>query len=122
MNVQDPIAKLSAGPVHFAYTGNAYVSLLPSNPTTDENYLLRYDHPQSFEADVWIRKYGPNSKMPVCHWNAGYSSGWCSESFGLDLEAQEIHCRAKGDKTCRFVMAPKEKIDQRVLETYQEGF
>ena len=122
MNVQDPVAKLSAGPVHFAYTGNAYVSLLPSNPTSDENYLLRYDHPQSFEADVWIRKYGANSKLPVCHWNAGYSSGWCSESFGLDLEAREIHCRAKGDKTCRFVMAPIEKIDQRVLESYEEGF
>jgi hypothetical protein len=122
MNVRDPIAKLSAGPVHFAYTGNASVSLLPSNPTTDENYLLRYDHPQSFEADVWIRKYGSNSKFPVCYWNAGYSAGWCSESFGLNLEAREIHCRAKGDKVCRFVMAPSEKIEQRILETYKEGF
>lgn len=122
MNVQDPIAKLSAGPVHFAYTGNAYVALLPSNPVTDENYLLRYDHPQSFEADIWIRKYGPNSKLSVCHWNCGYSAGWCSESFGLDLEAKEIHCRAKGDKVCRFVMAPKDKLEERVLESYKDGF
>lgn len=121
MNVQDPIEKLSAGPVHFAYTGNAFVSLLPSNPTPDENYVLMYDHPQSFEADIWIRKYGPNAKFPVCYWNSGYSSGWCTESFGLDLDAKEIHCRAKGDKECRFIMTPKEKLQEKVAEAYKKG-
>jgi len=122
MNVQDPIAKLSAGPIHFAYTGNAFVSLLPSNPTPDENYLLMYDHPQSFEADVWIRKYGNKSEFPVCYWNSGYSAGWCSESFELALDAKEIRCRAKGDKHCRFIMAPKEKLDERIAEAYKKGF
>lgn len=122
MNVQDPIGKLSAGPVHFAYTGNAFVSLLPSSPSPDDNYILRYDHPQSFEADVWIRKYGAHSTFPVCYWNGGYSSGWCSESFGLKLEAREIHCRAKGDKVCRFVMAPKDKIEEVVSDSYKQGF
>ncbi|MFX0101598.1 MAG: V4R domain-containing protein [Candidatus Hodarchaeota archaeon] len=121
MNVQDPIAKLSAGPVHFAFTGNAFVSILPSNPTTDEDYVLVYDHPQSFEADIWIRKYGTNSKLPVCYWNSGYSAGWCSESFGLILDAQEIHCRARGEKQCRFVMAPRNKLDERVKEAEKKG-
>ena len=43
MGVVDPIAKLSAGPVHFAFTGNARVAFLPSNPAPDDTYLLRYD-------------------------------------------------------------------------------
>ncbi len=122
MELRDPIEKLSTGPIHFAYTGNAFVSLLPSNPVPSEEYLLMYDHPQSFEADVRIRKFGSNSKFPVCHWNCGYSAGWCSESFGLDLDAQEIHCRAKGDKNCRFVMAPKSRLEQRIAEAYKNGF
>ena len=29
--------------------------------------------------------------------NAGYSSGWCEESFGVTLVASEILCQAKGD-------------------------
>ncbi len=48
--------------------------------------------------------------------NAGYSSGWCSESFGIELNAREITCRAKGDKECLFVMAPIEKIEDIVKE------
>ena len=29
--------------------------------------------------------------------NAGYSSGWCEESFGVTAVASEIMCRARGD-------------------------
>ncbi len=120
--VTDPIAKLSAGPVHFAFTGNARVSFLPSNPVPNQDYLLRYDHPQSFEADVFIRKFGPTADRPICLWNCGYSAGWCSESFGLDLDSQEIKCRAMNHKHCRFVMAPPEKLEQCVKKTLDEGF
>ena len=120
--VTDPIAMLSAGPVHFAFTGSARVSFLPSNPIPNENYLLRYDHPESFEADVYIRKYGPVAKIPVCVWNCGYSAGWCSQSFNLDLDAREISCRAMKQKQCRFVMAPKDKLEERVKETLEEGY
>ena len=108
--VTDPIGKLSAGPVSFAFTGNARVSFLPSNPVPNEEYLLRYDHPHSFEADVFIRKFGTTAKHPVCLWNSGYSSGWCSQSFELELDAREISCRAMGQKYCRFVMAPPERL------------
>jgi hypothetical protein len=120
--VTDPIGKLSAGPVHFAFTGNARVSFLPSNPEPNENYLLRYDHPQSFEADVYIRKFGPTAKTPVCLWNCGYSAGWCSQSFGLELDSREISCKAMSQDHCRFVMAPPEKLEERVKETLEEGF
>ncbi|HME51777.1 MAG TPA: V4R domain-containing protein [Candidatus Lokiarchaeia archaeon] len=122
MGVTDPIAKLSSGPVHFAFTGNARVSFLPSNPVPDETYLLRYDHPQSFEADEYLRKNGPRSKIPVCIWNSGYSAGWCTESFGIELDAREISCRAMGHKNCRFVMSSPETLEDNVKQTLEEGF
>ncbi len=110
MNLTDPIAKLSAGPVHFAYTGWAFVDILPeSNPSPDDNYYLKYHHPYSFEAASWI-KSGERSEFPVCIMNAGYSSGWCEASFGIPLTAVEISCRAKGDEHCTFIMAPPHRI------------
>jgi two-component sensor histidine kinase/predicted hydrocarbon binding protein len=110
MKLTDPISKLSAGPVHFAYTGWAFVDILPeSSPSPDENYFLKYHHPFSFEADSWMRAH-KRSRTPVCIMNAGYSSGWCEASFGMQLTAVEISCRARGDKNCTFIMAPPHKI------------
>lgn len=112
MKLKDPISKLSAGPVHFAYTGWAFVDILPeSSPSPDEKFYLKYNHPYSFEADSWVRA-GKKSKTPVCIMNAGYSSGWCEASFGIPLTAVEISCRAKGDKHCTFIMAPPHMIDK----------
>jgi PAS domain S-box-containing protein len=111
MNLKDPIEKLAAGPVHFSYSGWAFVDILEdSNPTPDENFFLKYNHPYSFEADSWI-KSGKKAEESVCTMNAAYSSGWCSESFGIPLTAVEISCRAKGDENCTFIMAPPTKID-----------
>lgn len=111
MKLKDPISKLSAGPVHFAYAGWAFVDILPeSKPSPDENYFLKYHHPFSFEADSWIRA-NKKAKFPVCIMNAGYSSGWCEASFGIPLTAVEITCRAKGDSHCTFIMAPPSKIE-----------
>lgn len=115
MGLSNPIEMLSAGPVHFAYTGWAQVKILEgSNPSPDEHFILRYTHPYSFEADSWI-KAGKKSKQAVCVMNSGYSSGWCSHSFGINLTSVEITCRAKGDAECTFIMAPPEKI-QNYLE------
>lgn len=112
MKLKDPLSKMSAGPVHFAYTGWALVDILPeSHPSPDENFYLKYHHPYSFEADSWI-KSKEKSDTPVCHMNAGYSSGWCEQSFGIELTAVEITCRAKGDKNCTFIMAPPNKIGE----------
>jgi signal transduction histidine kinase/ActR/RegA family two-component response regulator len=46
--------------------------------------------------------------------NAGYSSGWCEESFGIKLVASEILCRARGDEHCRFIMAHPSNIEDRL--------
>ena len=110
MRLKDPIEKLSAGPVHFAYSGWAFVDILPeSNPSPDETFFLKYRHPYSFEADSWI-KSRKKAYHPVCIMNAAYSSGWCEESFGMPLTAVEISCKAMGDENCTFIMAPPHKI------------
>ena len=114
MNLTDPIARMSAGPVHFSHAGWAFVEILPeSRPSPDDECCLVYDHPYSFESDAWVRN-DRQSEVPVCIMNAGYSSGWCEESFGPKLVAAEILCRAKGDDTCRFVMAPPERITAQI--------
>jgi class 3 adenylate cyclase len=48
--------------------------------------------------------------------NAGYSSGWCEESFGIRLVAVEIQCVARGDNQCKFIMAPPGRIIGRINE------
>ena len=112
--VKDPIAKLAAGPISFNYSGWAFVDIFPeSKPTPDENYFLTYDHPYSFEAEAYISTKGATAPRPVCVMNAGYSAGWCSESFGVEVDAREIMCQAKGDKACRFVMSVKSRLDER---------
>ena len=119
MKLKDPISKLSAGPVHFAYTGWAFVDILPeSKPSPDDNFYLKYHHPYSFEADSWIRSK-EKTDFPVCSMNAGYSSGWCEQSFGIELTSVEISCRAKGDKHCTFVMAPPHKIGEYLTKQEQ---
>jgi len=106
-DLKDPVEKLSAGPVYFSFVGLAFVKILPvSAPAPDDSYLLVYDHPSTFEAEA----PDGSSDHAICFFSAGYSAGWCSESFGLELEATEISCVAKGDKTCRFIMAPYNKI------------
>jgi len=116
MKLRDPIEKLSAGPPHFSHSGWAFVDIFPeSKPSPDENYYLIYDHPFSFESDAWI-KSGKKSDLPVCVMNAGYSSGWCEESFGVTLVASEILCKAKGDDACRFIMANPSKIELYIKE------
>jgi predicted hydrocarbon binding protein len=122
MDVKDPIAKLSAGPIHFSYSGWAFVDIFPeSAPSPDDNYFLIYDHPYSFEAAAFIKEYGKTAKVPICVMNAGYSSGWCTQSFGVKLDAEEIMCTAMGHDACRFVMSPPEKLKEHVKK-YKEKY
>lgn len=119
MGLNDPIARLSAGPVHFAHSGWAFVDIFPeSRPTPGPDFFLVYDHPYSFESDAWSRA-GRRSDFPVCIMNAGYSSGWCEESFGIELVATEILCRARGDDCCRFVMAQPDRIEAYLRDYVQ---
>lgn len=114
--VQDPGQRLAMGPVSFALGGYANVTILPeSAPAPNEDFLLVYDHPNSYEAEAHL-KAGLKTDSPVDFLNAGYSAGWCSEAFGIKLEAKEITCKAMGDAQCRFVMAPGRRLRDRVKE------
>jgi signal transduction histidine kinase len=114
MGVTDLIEKLSAGPVHFSFSGWAFVDVFPeSNPSPDDDFFLIYDHPYSFESDTWLAR-GRRSPFPVCVMNAGYSSGWSEESFGRPLVAVEITCQAAGGQHCRFIMAPPSRIEEHL--------
>lgn len=108
------LAQLAMGPVHFAFTGWARVRVLPdSNPVAGPGFTLIFDHVNSFEAEAWHAAHEP-TPQPVCVMNAGYSSGWAEAAFGQHLLATEILCRARGDACCRFVMAPPDRLKERV--------
>jgi two-component system, cell cycle sensor histidine kinase and response regulator CckA len=114
MKLEDPLARMSAGPVHFAHTGWAFVDISEeSNPTPGVDFRIIYDHPYAFESATWLQA-GRLSTFPVCIMNAGYSSGWCEASFEQKLVAAELLCRGKGDETCRFVMAPPDRITGQI--------
>ena len=134
MKVKDPLDRLSAGPIAFAHSGWASVSIFPeSNPTPTSDFFLFYDHPYSFEAEAWLRSMGRGSRtrrakalrsakrrQPVCIMNAGYSSGWCEAAYEMSLVATEVLCRARGDEACRFIMAPPDRIEEH-LDRFIKG-
>ncbi len=116
LKIDDPNMKLALGPVHFAHVGWANVNIFPeSSPQPNEDYFLVYDHPYSFEAASYLDN-AKRSQQPVCDMNAGYSAGWCQVSYGIELQAEEVTCRAKGDERCIFVMAHPKHIGQRSSE------
>lgn len=121
LGVSDPTMKLALGPVHFAHVGWANVNIHPeSAPQPSEDYFLLYDHPYSFESASFLDNK-LKSEEPVCFMNAGYSSGWCEVSFGVELKAEELTCRARGDENCVFVMAHPRQFE-RLARPYREKF
>jgi two-component system, cell cycle sensor histidine kinase and response regulator CckA len=120
MGLEDSGTKMSAGPVYFSHCGWAFVELLFGTlPEPGPGYYTMYDHPYSFEADAWLRA-GRKATFPVCIMGAGYSSGWCEQSFGMPLVASEVLCRARGDEACRFIMAPPAQIEAHVARYIHE--
>lgn len=115
-NLTDGPSRLSTGPVHFAFAGWARVEIDDrSRPASDDTYYLEYTHPNTFESETWRAK-GHAASAPVCVFSAGYSAGWCSEAFGVDVHAREVTCVAAGGRECRFVMAPWDKLDGYTAE------
>ena len=106
----NPAVVLKVGRVLFAHTGWVPINVFPdSNPTRDENFLLLFEHPSTFESHSWL-KAGKKTDRPVCIMTSGYSSGLCEKLFGIPLVTTEITCRAKGDKSCLFIAAPPSRI------------
>jgi predicted hydrocarbon binding protein len=115
-NLTDGPARLSTGPVHFAFTGWARVEIDDrSRPSSDDSYYLEYTHPNTFESESWARS-GKVAPRPVCVFSAGYSAGWCSEAFNLEVHAREVRCTAAGEGECRFVMSPWDRLEGYVAD------
>jgi predicted hydrocarbon binding protein len=112
LRVTDGVERLASGPVHFAHTGWAFVDILAdSAPATDDNYFLHYYHPNTFESEVVVRR-GEKLERCGCLFSAGYSSGWCSDAFGIEVQGRELRCVGRGDAQCEFIMAPASKLDE----------
>jgi hypothetical protein len=110
MGVTDGVARLAAGPIHFAHAGWAFVDILDdSAPSPDDSYFLHYRHPNTFESEVVQARTGKVERA-TCLFSAGYSAGWCSEAFSIEVHGREISCTSCGDDHCEFIMAPSSKL------------
>ena len=111
LGLTDGLDRLSSGPVHFAHAGWALVDILDdSAPAMDDSYYLHYYHPNTFESEV-LKQRGRTLQTCGCLFSAGYSAGWCSHAFNVEVHGREISCLSRGDTTCEFIMAPSEKLD-----------
>jgi hypothetical protein len=77
----------------------------------DASYYLHYYHPNTFESEI-LRSKGRTLRTCGCLFSAGYSAGWCSEAFGVDVHGREVRCLSKGDAVCEFIMAPSARLDE----------
>jgi hypothetical protein len=108
------VARLASGPVHFAHAGWAFVEIFPdSAPANDDSFFLHYGHPNTFESEV-LHARGETTESPACLFSAGYSAGWCSAAFEVEVHAREIRCIACGDLRCEFVMSPEGKLAEHI--------
>lgn len=106
----NPVTVLKVGRVLFAHTGWIPITVFPgSKPSKDENFILFFEHPSTFESESWLNA-GKKTDKPVCIMTSGYSSGLCENLFGTPLVTTEITCRAKGDKSCIFIMGHPSRI------------
>jgi hypothetical protein len=115
------VGRLASGPIHFAHAGWAFVDIFgDSAPANDDSYFLHYAHPNTFESEV-LRARGEHSDSPACLFSAGYSAGWCSAAFEIEVHAREIRCLARGDERCEFIMAPDHKLDGHAARLSDAG-
>jgi predicted hydrocarbon binding protein len=96
--------RILAGPFFFAWAGYGDVDLLEADIRTDPGFRVLWETEDSFSAREALRE---GLKRRVCHLQAGYSAGWCTEASGIPLAAKELACRAEGVRACRFLIAPE---------------
>lgn len=124
LGLTDGLDRLSSGPVHFAHAGWALVDILPdSAPSMDDSYYLHYYHPNTFESEV-TATLGRKLRSCGCLFSAGYSAGWCSEAFRVEVHGREIRCLSRGDSSCEFIMGPSHRLSEyeaRLLQATPGG-
>jgi len=62
----------------------------------------------SYEAKQFLANF-PIHHEPVCHFLAGYGSGYNSAILGKDVLFKEVECVGKGDPVCRYIVKTAEE-------------
>ncbi|RLF13013.1 MAG: hypothetical protein DRN06_09125 [Thermoprotei archaeon] len=84
------------------------MDFLRANLAPDESWYLLWET-RTRLAESFLSAYG-RAEGPRCFMLAGLGAGWCSESFGLPLVAREVLCVARGDRSCRFLVAHRSRF------------
>jgi hypothetical protein len=112
---QSELERIACGPPFFAFNGWAAVEFFPDTEiTSDDDCVLHYRHPNTFESEVLARRADIEVKAPACLFSAGYSAGWVSYALRKPMHARELQCVACGAESCEFVMAPEAQLDRQV--------
>jgi predicted hydrocarbon binding protein len=105
--------RVMAGAFHIAWAGYADADVLVWEPEPNEDFVVLWESDNSYCAREAIEAGVRNR---ACGLLAGYATGWGTEATGVPLETNEIACRAEGVSHCRFLVAHRDRIKQRLLD------
>jgi anti-anti-sigma regulatory factor len=93
------------------------IRFAPSSAGLRDRFEIRGSWPERHEAEAYLTAIG-RGDTPSCFVSTGYTSGWLSAIFDVDVLALEVECGAGGDSACHFIAretaAWREVSDARV--------
>ncbi|RLE83771.1 MAG: hypothetical protein DRJ39_04300 [Thermoprotei archaeon] len=95
-HIKDPIDRLKRILEFSEGTGAWHVVEWDFDPKAKKGYAI-------IKNSYWAEVLKPFDR-PVCHNIAGYLAAIIGRAYGVELEAEETECEAKGDKRCYFVI------------------
>jgi len=94
--IKDPIKRLEKILKFSEWTGAWQVVEWSFNSKTKKGYAI-------IKNSYWAEVLKPFDR-PVCHNLAGYLAAIIGSAYGMELEAEEVECEAKGDERCYFII------------------
>ena len=89
-------------PVESPATPRLAIRFAPNPASPADRFEIRGSWPERHEAEAYVTAVGSGND-PICYVSSGYTSGWLSGIFDLDVLALEAECSARGDSACQFV-------------------
>jgi anti-anti-sigma regulatory factor len=89
-------------PVESPGTPRLAIRFAPNPASPADRFEIRGSWPERHEAEAYATAVGSGTD-PICYVSSGYTSGWLSGIFDLDVLALEAECSASGDSACQFV-------------------
>ena len=89
-------------PVESPATPRLAIRFAPNPASPADRFEIRGSWPERHEAEAYVTAVGSGTD-PICYVSSGYTSGWLSGIFDLDVLALESECSASGDSACQFV-------------------